>query len=102
MEHENGIIKKSEMDNKTTYILCPQSGCELFFAERRIPCEHDCPFESSLIKIIKCLGCGNTIELPGDHRSIYRVDHDEPGGCNSGMFQRMSGRYRLIYERPTD
>lgn len=95
-------MKKSEMDCETTYLLCPDKSCRLFFDKTQaIPCERMCPRQEQLRKIILCGGCQETIILPGAHSTISRVDHNCPTGCRAGNFQRMSGKYRLMYEMPT-
>ena len=94
--YSDGVITIAGMDSKTTYYLCPSPDCELFFTPGNIPCEHDCPWESKMKKIIKCFSCGKLIILGGDHISWCRVDCD----CGASNFQRMSGRYRLIFEMP--
>jgi hypothetical protein len=102
IKYSDGIIKKSDTNDETTYILCPDPECELFFdVTRNIPCESDCPHIEKQIKIIKC-HCGELVELPGDHHMFRRVEHNCANGNTAWMFQRMSGKYRLIYERPRD
>ena len=91
-------IKVSEMDTKTTYILCPDPKCKLFWSPERLACEWgDCPHPDEMKKVIKCIGCGNPIFLSSDHSMIARVDHHCPNGNVAGMFQRMSGKYRITY-----
>ena len=91
------------MDAQTTYLLCPDRTCRLFFdTTRRTPCEHDCPLEKLLVKIIKCHNCGELIELEGNHNYLRRVDHACSGGRCAANFQRLSGTYQLIYERPRE
>lgn len=89
------------MNTETTYLLCPNPSCELFLdTTRYCPCEYDCPYESELIKMIICRNCGEIIGLPGGHPSICSVDHNCPDGKTAINFQRMSGKYYLIHERP--
>jgi len=93
---------KIELRNDTTYLLCPDKNCKLFWdTSRRIPCESDCPMQNRLIKIIICKKCCEVIELPGNHSGLCRVDHNCPdgGGCMN-INQRMSGKYELIYKKP--
>ena len=50
-------------------------------------------------KIIKCF-CGELIELPGNHMLWCRGDHTFLNGFTRMLFQRMSGKYQIMYERP--
>jgi len=101
MEQQKGIIKKSEMTTDINYILCPDPTCNSFF-ESKFLCDGGCPRIKDELIIIKCIGCGEPIELPGDHNMWCRVDHHCDSGNVPGMFQRMSGKYRLIYEKPQE
>jgi hypothetical protein len=90
------MIKQSEMDADTTYILCPDSECQLFFdTTRSLPCETDCPRKEDMKKIVKCFSCGELIELDGDHFGFRRVNCK----CGAWNFQRMSSKYQLIRGR---
>jgi hypothetical protein len=100
LPREKGIIKKAQMDDETTYFLCPDPKCDLFSDPVKFYCESECPRIDELIKIIQCTNCKEPIELPGNHRSFQRVDHNCADGGRPSMFQRMSGKYRRIYERP--
>jgi len=92
------VLSKKEMDSNTTYILCPDRSCKLFYSpEYPFPCEYNCPKKNKLEKIIKCRNCGEPIHLCGDHHMLCRVDHACPDGRHASNFQRMSGRYRLVY-----
>ena len=92
-------MKSFDMNTETTYILCPNPECKLFYSTDCFACESDCPHEEHLIKIIKCF-CGELIDLPGDNMSWCRVDHTCLNGFTRMLFQRMSGKYQLMYERP--
>lgn len=88
------------MNSKTTYLLCPDRDCQLFFdVSKAISCEYHCPEQDDLVKIILCWGCEETIELPGDHHGVYYITHNK-GNCSALNKQRLSGNYCLIYERP--
>ena len=100
MGSDDGIINKSDMDTNTTYLLCPDRSCRLFFNPDRNWCEHECPKKDALVKIVQCTNCLDPIELPGDHYFLCAVTHECHDGSHPLMFQRMSGQYRLIYERP--
>ncbi len=101
MSQEKGIIKKSEMNSHTNYLLCPDPSCKLFYdTSQYTPCEDKCPQQKELIKIIQCNSCKEPIELPGDHFLFRRVDHNCPNGNLASNFQRMKPNYQLIYERP--
>jgi len=94
-------MKKSEMMTDTTYILCPDPQCKLFFKPNcHIPCERDCPKESAMKKLIVCY-CGEIIVLDGDHSCLCRVDHNCANGNTASLFCRISEKYYLIYEVPT-
>ena len=93
-------MKISEMDDDTTYILCPDKTCKLYWdTSQCIPRENNCPHQDRQIKLIICTGCQGLIELPGDHSGLCRVDHDCPDGFRASNFQRMSGKYFLLYEK---
>lgn len=93
--------KKTELLNDTTYLLCPDKTCKLFWdVTRYTPCESNCPMQDRLIKIIICQRCREVVELRGNHFSWDRVDHDCPDGGGCMNFQRMSGKYELLYEKP--
>lgn len=100
MSHDEGIIKKSDMNTETTYLLCPDRSCKLFFDPSKMWCERDCPQEDDLVKIVQCHNCKEPIELEGNHHYFAHVTHECPDGRHPLMFQRMSGKYRLIYEKP--
>jgi len=99
---QEGVIRRSDMDTDTTYLLCPDSGCKGFSASR-FPCEDHCPKVKDLVKIIRCIGCGGVIELSGSHNGWARVDHHCPSDrvCMN-LSQRMSGKYRRLYQRPLE
>lgn len=96
IKYSDGITKTNDTDSETTYILCPSPDCELYFMHGKFPCEHDCPWESKQKKIIRCWSCGKLIELDGNHCSWCRVDCE----CGAQNMQRMSGKYRLLFEMP--
>ena len=98
IKYSDGIIKLSEVSPEINYFLCPNPDCELYFSPTSIPCDRDCPWESSQKIIIKCWSCGKLITLDGDHCSWCRVDCE----CGASNFQRMSGKYRLIFEMPKE
>ena len=101
MKYSDGVITKSKMDTKTTYIFCPDPKCKLFWdTGKHFPCEWDCPLVEDMQKVIKCIGCGELTILPGDHHYFCRVDHRCPNGNTASNFQRMSGQYQLIYKIP--
>ncbi|OGJ55049.1 hypothetical protein A3D11_02360 [Candidatus Peribacteria bacterium RIFCSPHIGHO2_02_FULL_49_16] len=95
------IIYKEDMNTKTTYLLCPDHSCKLFFDAERFtpPCENHCPKEKELVKIIKCL-CGKLIDLPGDHSAFRRAACSDPTCGIRNLRQRCSGIYHLLYDRP--
>lgn len=92
-------INLAGMDTKTTYLLCPDPSCDSFFADNFM-CEDNCPKVKELVKMIKCIGCGGLVELPGNHSSWHRVDHHCANGDVCGNFQRMTGKHQLTYVRP--
>lgn len=103
MGRERGVIKKSEVNRETTYILCPNPECQLFFKPNcTIPCEFQCPYESEMRKIVKCGGCDEIIVLDGDSSPMKRVDHDCRDGVTASTFARGSAKYQLIYKMPED
>ena len=93
-------MKKSEMEEGATYLLCPDKKCRLFLdSSRRIPCEQACPRRDKLIKMLICHNCGNIIELPGDHNALCHISHACPDGRHALNF-RLNGRYYLLYKKP--
>lgn len=100
MNTKDFIIRKEDMNTDTTYLLCPDPTCKLFWDTNQfLPCEDRCPMQDQLIKMIRCQ-CGEVIELPGDHSMFRRVDHEHEDGSRASNFQRISGEYRIMYERP--
>jgi len=101
MSLENGIIKKSEMDRWTTYLLCPDKDCSIF-SDKKNPiyhCEYECPRRDELVQIFRCKGCGEPVELPIDYSSARAVySHTCPNGRNLLLF--LPGFHVKIYERP--
>jgi len=96
MALDEGIIKKSEMNSNTTYLLCPDPSCGLFFNEEdSFHCKDNCPKQSDLVQIILCRQCSEIIELPGDHSMSARVKHECPDGRHPFMLR--PGVYQLIY-----
>ena len=95
-------MKISEMDEDIVYFLCPDKKCKLFWdtSHHIVPCQHDCPNQDKLIKLIICHGCQGLIELSGNHHRFYRVDHICPNGNHASNFQRMSSEYHLLYKKP--
>ncbi len=94
-------MKKSDMNNQTTYLLCPNKLCTLFFDNTHmVICEENCPHQEELRKLILCQACKEIIILSGAHNSLYRVDHNCANGKKACNFQRMSGFYRLIHKFP--
>ena len=89
-------MKKTELDPDVTYILCPDWTCNKFFETGIFICESQCPKIEEMKKIIRCFSCGEIIELPGNHRWMLRVDCK----CGAQNFQRMTGNYHIIRERP--
>ncbi len=91
--------KKSEIQKDVTYLLCPDSSCNLFM-ENDVPtlCERECPKEKDLVKIIKCL-CGGLVEIPGDYSILRNVPHHCASGAIAINF-RMNHSYVRIYKRP--
>ncbi|MEA3430056.1 MAG: hypothetical protein U9R08_02185 [Nanoarchaeota archaeon] len=81
-----------------TYLLCPDKSCNLFDPATAI-CEHGCPYQNKLQKIIKCIRCKELIYLPGNHSPPQRIQHLCPDGREIGQF-RLSGEYQIIYEKP--
>ena len=91
-------MKKTEMRTDTTYLLCPERRCVLFWdTNSPIPCESRCPFQDKLVKMIVCTGCHELIELPGNHNHLCRVDHDCLDGARISNFQRIGGN-RFVVE----
>jgi hypothetical protein len=89
-----------DVKSDTTYLLCPDKTCTLFTKPTPIiPCEHGCPHQDKLIKIVKC-PCGELVELYGYHSQMQRVDHCCKNGNMGSTFARMSGKYERIFERP--
>jgi|TARA_B100002003_G_C14140945_1_gene548641 hypothetical protein len=92
-------LGKDKLKQDITYLLCPDKSCELYGDASSLPtCEHDCPKEDELVKIIFCKRCHNIIELPGNHSYARRVICDP--GCGTMNLHRLSGKYQIIYEKP--
>jgi len=79
-----------------TYIICPDAACRQYFdLSRSCPCEHDCPKEAAMKKVVICPQCSNVIVLAGDHFSWCLVECSRCGVIN---WHRMSGNYMLVYD----
>jgi len=96
-------ICKEDMETDTTYLLCPDQSCTLYWEklDQWCPCESECPLQDQLIKMIRC-HCGEVVELRGDHFMCCSVGHPSPDGLGGRCcsFARMTGKYHLLYERP--
>jgi hypothetical protein len=100
--HNAPKLAISDLKTGITYLLCPDKDCGLFWdTSGRFACEHNCPRQADLTKILLC-SCGKMIELPGDHHEFARVDHKCSNGSTTINFSRMSGKYQLIYKKPEE
>jgi hypothetical protein len=96
-------MRKIEMQSDLTYIVCPEKTCRLFWdTTRSCPCDGNCPYERQQKLIIICHNCREMIVLPGGTSRMLRIDHACKGKSGVAGNFRMSGRYRLIYEAPTE
>jgi len=92
-------IKKSEMSEDVTYILCPDKNCGLFWYEPFFACEHHCPKKNLEKKVLICKDCDKLLVLESDHSSMQRIDHECKGiGCKFRL--RNSCNHRIIYSLP--
>ena len=101
MSLEDGIIKKSEMDKDTGYILCPDKNCSVFAVEKNplYHCQYECPKKNEQVKIFLCKECGEPIEVPIDYESFRRfTGHTCADGKTIMSFVPFNSQ--KIYERP--
>jgi len=66
MKKSKGILKKSELEEKITYIVCPDLTCKLFFCETRTcPCIFECPMKEKERFLFLCPFCKGLIVHDG-------------------------------------
>lgn len=96
-------LKKSDLRNHITYLLCPDDSCKRFFDPNdKRACEYECPKQNDLVKIVVCRVCHDVIELPGSHNPFYPIDN-KYHTCKDGKSPfgfRPHNEYKLIYKRP--
>ena len=93
-------IKKSEMTEDTTYILCPDKKCGLFWYEPFFACEGSCPKKDLEKLVVICKDCDKLLVLDSDHSAFCRLDHNcnEHNSCKFRL--RKSTNHILIYALP--
>lgn len=93
---------EAEMDTDTTYIICPEKSCRLFWdTSQPVACDGHCPYQDRQQLIIICSACGEMVTLPEGHHVAQRIDHQCPDG-STGMSFRMGRKYELMYEVPQE
>jgi len=95
-------IKKSEMNENLTYILCPDSNCEIFFDEKKF-CRLDCPYPEKAKQLDYCKMCNSIYENKINYSTWQRKEHK----CNSSKFEATAikfcnNKWILIHEYPKD
>jgi hypothetical protein len=94
-------MKKAEMKENVTYVICPKKTCRLFWdVTGPIPCEGHCPHEDKQKLVILCHNCEEMIVLPGGTHIFVRIDHQCKGQGGVASNFRMSGVYHLLYKIP--
>jgi len=104
MENKRGkhIIKKSEMSSDVTYILCPDSECDIFFDENK-SCIHDCPNPEKARQIDYCDFCKNFYENEINYSVWKRKDHLHNSHGVEGVGSKFCNeKWELIHEYPKD
>lgn len=81
------------MDEQTTYILCPDETCKIFFSKKKF-CQHDCPYPEEAKQLEYCKECDSTYEHAINYGRFRRKEHECIGG-NAIKFQ--NGKYELIH-----
>jgi hypothetical protein len=97
---DKNIIKKSEMIEGSTYILCPDSNCEIFFTPKK-DCIYDCPHPKKAKQLDYCRFCNDFYENDIKHSEWERKRHL----CK--LFDKKltsskvgNGKYILIHDYP--
>ena len=99
-------MKKSEMRNGATYIICPNQSRKLFMdAARKCPCDGQCPQKDKEKLAILCPVCNKLIILDGDYSNWRRIIcTPSESGCGANLFRAIESEessYSLLYEVPT-
>lgn len=103
MKNDEGVLKKSELKEGITYIMCPDLTCKLFFCTTRVcPCISECPMKEKEKLIFLCTLCKEPIIHDGYFNPrLQRVSHECPDtGMHSTIFA-MDNPLRLLYKIPT-
>ena len=96
---EENLIKKNEMKEDITYILCPDKTCNIFFDENKL-CEYDCPLKEKAKKLFYCKKCKKIEEKPLTE-TIHRLDHLCMNNTLASIFPNKK-HYIIIHEFPKE
>ena len=89
-----------EFDLDSTYVICPDRACRLFWdATRPCPCDGACPQEDKQKLMVLCAECKEPVYVGAGSRRYCRVDHAHGDGSVASTFARLSGKYFLLYDR---
>ena len=93
-------MKVSELEQDTTYVICPEPSCKLFWNTNCMcPCDGSCPYQDRERFVIQCHNCKEMIILPGNHSWMQHIPHNCPNGDHPLNFRSGSTHY-LLYELP--
>ncbi|MEW6617152.1 MAG: hypothetical protein AB1333_01905 [Patescibacteria group bacterium] len=103
MKNDEGVLKKSELKEGVTYIVCPDPMCKLFFCKtRRCPCISECPMKEKRKLIFLCPFCNDLIIHDGCFNPyIQHITHECVDTGMHPIFFAMDNPLRLLYEIPT-
>lgn len=90
--------KITELEKNKTYIICPDSGCNLFtMPDSWCACDWECPKEDELVKIVLC-SCGQQVQIPRNQRPYQTVHHQCSNGNRATIFRKDD--YIRIFKKP--
>jgi hypothetical protein len=88
--------KKSDLQRDVTYLLCPDSSCNVFDDDVNISCEEMC---IDVAKLVRCISCDEFIELPRGGSMGLRLDLECSAGHSMSRFDK-DECYVRIYKKP--
>lgn len=101
-KYEKSVLKKSELDKDTLYIICPDKKCKLFWetGKQPLPCPHECPKKDKLKYVVLCHQCKETIVLPSYfYNGLDHVTHQCANGMRP-MWVHYFKKSHLLYKMP--
>ncbi len=103
MNNDKRILKKSELKENITYIVCPDPTCKLFFCETRAcPCILECPMREKEKLIFLCPLCREPIIHDGYFNPYFQhITHECTDTGRHPIIFATDNPFRLLYKIPT-